>query len=434
MSKLKGKNLAKKIKHAGFQVLLVFLLAALLFSGCPQSQSGDQPQDGGQEETSALQVPAPSVIRGDGELSIGWPAEAGIAYQVLYGTTNNSVAADQWNGTISGSVAGTTITGLSNGTTYYVWIRAQDAEETKESSQAAAGTPEAPPSGIQGFVYVSGGTVAGNEAYAMTVTVPTNPSGYYGAGKTFNKKGIFVEGRTVELDSFFMAKYETTRQLWYEVQTWAKASNYSFQNETSEPAEDDKNKPVSGISWRDAIVWCNAYSEKSSLQPVYYSDGSALKDSQNTGCDSAVMDKSKNGFRLPTEAEREFAARGGDPGKADWMFLFAGSNNADDVAWHHGNSQFTVNNVGVKNPNRLGIHDLSGNVQEWGWDWMNYSVDVTPQTPPDGWPYSSLFSQKPMAGGGVGSNITYSCVADRWGYATNYTNLYVGFRLVRKVE
>jgi formylglycine-generating enzyme required for sulfatase activity len=169
---------------------------------------------------------------------------------------------------------------------------------------------------------------------------------------------------------------------------------------------------------------------------VYYSSGNAvLRNSRNSAaCDGAVMDRSKNGFRLPTEAEREFAARGGDPGKDEWMFTYSGSDNADDVAWHHDNSPYQIREAGTKKPNRLGIFDLSGNVQEWGWDWMNYNIELTQFTPRDGESYSSRFNQKPIAGGGVGSNLTMSCVADRWGFNTSYTDPYVGFRLVRKAE
>jgi len=91
----------------------IFLLAVLIFSGCPQ------PHDGPGREA---QVPIPSVIRGDGLLSVGWAAEAGVEYEVWYGTVNNSAAAGKWAGSISrsSSVAGTTITGLSNTETYYI--------------------------------------------------------------------------------------------------------------------------------------------------------------------------------------------------------------------------------------------------------------------------------------------------------------------------
>jgi formylglycine-generating enzyme required for sulfatase activity len=409
----------------------IFLLAVFFFSSCSD--------DPGQEEIPDFRVPSPSVISGDGELSVGWAAEAEFEYEVWYGTGNDTGSSAKWNGTITVSdiVAGATITGLSNITVYYVWLRVQKEDGIGSFGPVASCMPQMPPADIEGFAYVPGGTVAGSGSYAMNVTVPTDPPGYMNAGKTLTKQGVFVEDRIVSINSFFMAKYETTRQLWHEVQSWAEENGYSFQNRTSTPNETNKNKPVANINWRDAIVWCNAYSEMSYLEPVYYYQGNILKDSRDTNgtaCDGAVMNKSKNGYRLPSEVEREYAARGGDPGKIDWMFLFAGSNNADDVAWYHGNSAYTIQSVETKNSNRLGIYDLSGNVQECGWDWMRYSSAVTPDTPVDGEPYSTRFNQKPMAGGGVGSHITMSCVADRWGFSTSYKDAHVGFRLVRNVN
>ena len=394
------------------------------------------------EGTPAVQVPAPSVIRGNGSLSAGWPAETGVDYELWYGTDDNTGSAVKWTGTITvtGSAAGTVITGLADTNTYYVWLKAKAQEDTvfSDFGPGTRGSPQGPPASTpESFVYVPGGIVVGNETYAILVTVPLSPPGYMNAGKTLSKKGVFVEGRTVEIESFFMAKYETTWRLWYDVQSWAETNDYSFQNKISEPNETNENYPVSGISWRDVIIWCNAYSEMSGFEPVYYYQGTVLKDSRNangSACDGALMDTDKNGYRLPTEAEREYAARGGDPGKADWMFLYAGSDDADDVAWHHGNSAYQVKDVGGKSANRLSIYDLSGNVQEWGWDWMNYGIAVTPSTPAEGELYSGRFNQKPMEGGGVGSNITMACVADRWSFSTNYTDPYVGFRLVRKAE
>ena len=297
-------------------------------------------------------------------------------------------------------------------------------------------TPPAPtPVDPAALVYVPGGTVTGSDSYQMTVTVPNDPA-YDFPGQTSTHKGVFVAGRTLTVASFFMAKYETTRQLWYEVQSWAAARGYTFQNPIG-GAGSSPNIPVTGISWRDAVAWCNAYSEKAGLEPVYRYGGNVIKDSTNANaasCDGAVMDKTKSGYRLPTEAEREYAARGGDPGKADWMYLYAGSNDPDAVAWHYGNSANQLRDVGGKSPNRLGIYDLSGNAQEWGWDWMHYARDVTGTTPLDGAAYSAQFNQKPMAGGSVGANVTYSCVAYRWGFTPDNLLGYVGFRVVRKAE
>jgi formylglycine-generating enzyme required for sulfatase activity len=388
--------------------------------------------------TPALQFPPPSLVRGNGELLVGWAAEEGIDYQVWYGASGNTGDAVQWNGPIarSGIVAGTTITGLVNGTACHVWIRPVNNGTPGDFGEETAETPEAPKSVEEGLVYIPGGTLSGSDSYAITVTVPDDPA-YTNHGSSFVKRGVFVQGRSVPIPSFAMAKYETTQGLWHTVQTWALEHGYQFQGKKS--ALSAAQKPVAGISWRDAIVWCNAYSEMQGLEPVYRdSGGNVLKDSTNAAaaaCDGALMDKARSGYRLPTQAEREFAARGGNPGLGDWMYMYAGSNTADDVAWHHGNSAYQTKDAGTKAPNRLGIYDLSGNVQEWCWDWMNYAVTVTEATPPDGAAYSGtppLANQKAFNGGGVGSNFTYSCVAYSWGSLPDYKDNYIGFRVVRK--
>jgi formylglycine-generating enzyme required for sulfatase activity len=392
-------------------------------------------------ETPVVQSPPPSVIRGNGELSAGWAAEEGIDYEIWYGTSGNTADAGKWNGPVSrsGVTAGTTITGLGNGTVYYLWIRPVVNGSPGEFSAGTGETPEAPGAVGGDFGYIPGGTVSGSDSYAVTVTVPNDPL-YTNPGSSSVKKGVFVQGRIVPIPSFAMAKHETTQDLWYTVQTWALDRGYQFQNKKNKaPSPDQQNRPVTGISWRDAIVWCNAYSETGGLEPVYRDPGgNVLKNSTHANaaaCDGALMDKTKSGYRLPTEVEREFAARGGNPGLGDWMYGYAGSNTADAVAWYHGNSPYQTQPVGTKAPNRLGVHDLSGNVQEWCWDWMNYAVSVTAASPPDGAAYSGtspLANQKPFNGGGVGSNIIYSSVADRWGFTPDYTNSYVGFRVVRK--
>ncbi|MFP3040940.1 SUMF1/EgtB/PvdO family nonheme iron enzyme [Treponema primitia] len=390
--------------------------------------------------TPNLAGPCPSLVRGDGTISVSWAVESGVDSYILYSSTSNNPAAAVQHGSFTGS--GTVVSGLSNGTTYYFWLKAVSGGNTSVFSEGSWEKPEAPPAVPANFSYIPGGTVSGSGFYAFTVTVPNNPA-YNNPGAVSLRRGVFVEGRTVSFDSFFMAKYETTQELWYTVQQWALGNGYSFQNTKGNPAESNKNKPVVNISWRDAIVWCNAYSEMTGKQPVYWDGGSVLKDSRTTNgtaCDNAVMDLTKNGYRLPTEVEREFAARGGNPGAADWMYLYAGSNNIEDVAWWHGNAAFETKTVGTKTANRLGIYDLSGNVQEWGWDWMFYTVDVTADTPPTGAAHNQIVNgknggnQKPFNGGGVGSNSTLSCVSYRWGSEPDYKDGYVGFRVVCKAE
>ena len=126
-------------------------------------------------------------------------------------------------------------------------------------------------------------------------------------------------------------------------------------------------------NWTDVVDYCNWLSEKAGLTPCYSGKGKL------TICDFSV-----NGYRLPTEAEWEWAARGGQKSQG---FLYAGSNDPDEVAWFADNSSDQMHPVGQKLPNELGLYDMSGNIYEWCWDW--YSKDyyaISPVDDPQGPP------------------------------------------------
>ncbi|MDR0670546.1 MAG: formylglycine-generating enzyme family protein [Treponema sp.] len=410
-------------------------LAVVLFTSCPGTESPEQ------EEVflPPSKPQAPLLVFWNSMIIAGWSGISGADSYEIYcsADSENPGPAVKSAGVTSAVLTATGDKNLfSSGVAYYVWIRAKNSAGVSPLSDAAAQISTGDGPLYRDMAAVDGKPVSGNGAYAIKVTVPP---GYMYGGTEQIKKGVFVQGRNLSIDSFTMAKYETTRELYVVVQAWALENGYHFATVVPVFSVNDQARPVTGISWRDAVVWCNAYSEMTGLEPVYYypavEPGAVLRDSGNpAACNGAVMDKGKTGYRLPTEVEREFAARGGDPDKADWQYSYAGSNAADDVAWYHGNSAFQIQPVGGKTANRLGIFDLSGNVQEWCWDWMNWAVDVTAETPADGAAYSQtapLANQKAFNGGGVGSNITYSCVAYRWGYAPEYHDNYIGFRVVR---
>ena len=177
----------------------------------------------------------------------------------------------------------------------------------------------------------------------------------------------------VDLMAFYIAQTETTYARWYEVLTWAKDNGYKFVNPGREgnmgkdgAAPAGSELPVTMISWRDAVVWCNAASEKDGLTPVYKYNGAVLKevDTAKDGegkAENAIIDDTANGYRLPTEAEWEFAARGGDPKAEGWANLTVDPS----AAWFTGNSNGVTHDVKTKEANGFGVYDMNGNVWEW---------------------------------------------------------------------
>jgi formylglycine-generating enzyme required for sulfatase activity len=132
-----------------------------------------------------------------------------------------------------------------------------------------------------------------------------------------------------------------------------------------------KNAPVEKVSWYDAVEFCNKLSEKEGLQKCYTGSGRSI-----------ICDFSANGYRLPTEAEWEYAAKGGNKSKG---YKYSGSNNVDEVAEYDGNNNKSTKPVGGKKANELGIYDMSGNVWEWCNDWYNSDYyESSPASNPTG--------------------------------------------------
>ena len=229
---------------------------------------------------------------------------------------------------------------------------------------------------------------------------------------------------TVELDGFYMSKYEVT---FYQYDKFCEATG---RRKPKDQGWGRSNRPVINVNWYDAVEFCNWLSEQVGLTPCYRIYKNKEDPNSKSEYDDlkwlVSCDWSADGFRLPTEAEWEYAARGGPKSRG---YKYAGSNNVDSVAWYSGNSGAKPHPVGQKHPNELGLYDMSGNVWEWCWDWYDsdyYSKSLrnNPSGPEGG-------SHRVRRGGSWFDFARYVRVAYRGYNASSYSSSYLGFRLLR---
>jgi sulfatase modifying factor 1 len=224
----------------------------------------------------------------------------------------------------------------------------------------------------------------------------------------------------IAVPSFQIAKYEVTWSKWQDVRAWALTNGYP--DLAGVGTGSAGNHPVTSVSWFDVLKWCNARSEMEGLQPVYLVTGfSPLPQVYRTGeVAPEITDDLKTGYRLPTEEEWEWAARGGVNSQD---FVYSGSNDVNAVAWYFGNT-FDQQDppgtrpVGLRSANELGIHDMSGNVREWCRTPYSLTGD------------EGLFFIK---GGGWGTSARGCEVGDRLDAGeARFRNESLGFRVVRR--
>ena len=263
----------------------------------------------------------------------------------------------------------------------------------------------------KGFVKVKGITITGNESW-----------------KPWSK--VFVSRRSITISDMYVCDHEVTRGEFKELMGTDPSEASAYDKDGNELTGDAVlNNPVNCVSWYDAIAYCNKLSLKENLTPCYSVRGvtdwgnlaySSIPTSSKSTWDALTYDKEADGYRLPTEAEWEWLARGGE------NYTYAGSNNLDDVAWYTSNANDTgTREVKTKKANGYGLYDMSGNVREWCYDWFGTVESSTADTG-----VSSNFYRVQRGGSWFISGDLCQVSSRYASYPDNRVSYY-GFRVVR---
>jgi len=281
-------------------------------------------------------------------------------------------------------------------------VRCPERPKRKPKSAVAAKVPKQPPKPPAKIVPTPIAVAPGLVPKMMPIRAGRFPMGSEDSGPYSSEKPQRWVSITVP---FLLSETEVT-QAQYQAVMGKNPSDFSKE-------ADSPQRPVVSVSWFDAVEYCNRLSEHEGLPRCYEISGDKVKWPKKQAC---------TGYRLPTEAEWEYAARAGQDTE------YAGSSNLEEVAWYNRNSSNQTHQVRRKKANHWGLHDMSGNVEEWVWDWYAGSYEGAASKDPTG-PENGDY--RVLRGGAWSSEAVYARVADRNRFAPSIRYRRVGFRLAR---
>jgi formylglycine-generating enzyme required for sulfatase activity len=341
---------------------------------------------------------------------------------IVYGLTATPTLGTATDASATGTGTGafsSILTGLSPETTYYARAYATSTVGTGYGADITFNTVSSTP---VGFALISAGVFTMGDSF--------------GEGDA-DERPL----RQVTVSAFYIAHQKTTKALWDVVRAWGVSRGY-----TDLPVGSGKasNHPVQTVNWFDVIKWCNARSEKEGLTPVYYTDDAQTTTYKTGDVDvtNAQVKWTANGYRLPTEAEWEKAARGGLSGQRfPWgnainqnlanytgvttTYNFDFGPNGYNAAGSVGGTPYTTS-VGSFAANGYGLHDVAGNLLEWCWDW--YGATYVGGTDPRG---STSGAGRVTRGGSWIIDAYWCCAATRRSYHKDSAVTDLGSRVLR---
>jgi formylglycine-generating enzyme required for sulfatase activity len=263
------------------------------------------------------------------------------------------------------------------------------------------------------------------------------PAGVFTMGDNLDGESDAVP-TNVTVSAFCMDVSLVSYSQWQSVYNWATNQGYGFDNAGSGKAADH---PVQTVDWYDTVKWCNARSQQAGLAPVYYTDAGLTQVYTNGDTDAVYPNWTASGYRLPTEAEWEKAARGGLSGQRfPWGNVISESlanyygdtNYSYDLGPKHYNAAFATGGYPYTSPvgyfaaNGYELYDMAGNVFEWCGDWYGtpYAGGSDPRGPASG-------SLRVLRGGDWSSLADWERCANRINFNPNFAVSLIGFRCVR---